>query len=84
MCHRHVTFLLDSLGKSWLIVVAFACKCVVIEMKTERELSPLQIDFSKETNKILEASEMGNMKIMSKELVLGPKDTLIHQVSSLD
>lgn len=77
-----VTVLLDSFGKSWLIALTSACECAVIEMKTQRELQPLQIDCSKEIDQSLEVSEMGNMEIMSKELVLGPKDIPIPQVSS--
>lgn len=77
-----VTTVLDSFGKSWLLVLTSACECAVIEMKTQRELHPLQIDCSKENDQSLEASEMGSMEIMSKELLLGPKDIPIPQVSS--
>lgn len=76
-----VTVLLDSFGKSWLVALTSACECAVIEMKTQRELHPLQIDCSKE-DQSLEGSETGNMEVMSKELVLGPKDITIPQVSS--
>ncbi|KAH9325451.1 hypothetical protein KI387_005629, partial [Taxus chinensis] len=77
-----VTALLDSFGKAWLIVLTSVYECAVIEMKVKRESFPLQIEGCKETDQSLEASETGNTEIMSRELLLGPKEIPIPQVSS--
>eukprot|EP01018_Ginkgo_biloba_P033887 Gb_36996 [translate_table: standard] len=77
-----VATILDSFGKAWLVAFTSSCECAVIEMKAQRSSHPLQIGGSKDIDQGVEGSETGSTEIMSRELLLGPKDIPIPQVSS--
>eukprot|EP00249_Psilotum_nudum_P014627 c24924_g1_i1 orf=961-2778(+) len=68
-----VAEVLDSFGELWLVSVTASCECAVIEMKVHKALLPLQLEGS-EVQEDNQSPEGASFEVMSKELLLGPKD----------
>lgn len=73
--------ILDSLGESWIIAVTSNCECAVVNMKPQTSLpEPLVLEESFSDEQDSGVLEMGVFQMMSKDLLLGPKDIPITQV----
>lgn len=77
-----VAAILDPLGETWLVAITSRGDCVVVEVKPQRlQASPLYLEGAKQSDD--EAAEAGVFQTMSRELLVGPKDIPIPQVSTL-
>lgn len=75
--------ILDPFGETWLVAVTVQGECAVVEVKPQPTLAnPLYIEGVKQNHSSdLEALEAGVFQMMSRELLLGPKDIPISQVT---
>ncbi len=74
--------ILDPFGETWLVAVTVQGECAVVEVKPQPTLAnPLYIEGAKQNHSSdFEALEAGVFQMMSRELLLGPKDIPISQV----
>lgn len=75
----------DSFGYSWIVGVTISQECVVLEMKTWNLQVPIQVNNFLNGGKSVmteEKNESERSKIISKDLLSGPKVVLLPQSSS--
>ena len=77
-----VTEVLDCYGDIWLVAVTSSCECVVIGIRSRLALDPLQIDGNKNGADDVDNLEAAVPQVISKELLQGPKDIPIPNVSN--
>ncbi|BBM97550.1 nuclear pore complex protein Nup88 [Marchantia polymorpha subsp. ruderalis] len=76
--------ILDSLGESWIVAVTANCECAVVNMKPQITLpEPLVLGENLLEEQDRGTVELGVFQMMSKELLLGPKDIPITQLTSM-
>ncbi|KAL2614047.1 hypothetical protein R1flu_025739 [Riccia fluitans] len=76
--------ILDSLGESWIVAVTPNCECAVVNLKPQRTLpEPLILEESASEEQDSGQLEMGVFQMMSKELLLGPKDIPLTQLTTV-
>lgn len=76
-----ITQVLNSFGEVWLVAVTSSCECAVVGMKSVLALDPISIDGNRSADEETRNVE-GISQVISKELLQGPKDIHIPQVSS--
>ncbi|KAH7307454.1 hypothetical protein KP509_22G059800 [Ceratopteris richardii] len=80
-----ITQVLNGFGEVWLVAVTASCECAVIGVKSFLALDPLSIDVTQDAEEEAKIDEggvsQGVLQVISKELLRGPKDIPIPQVS---
>ncbi|XP_024531584.1 nuclear pore complex protein NUP88-like isoform X1 [Selaginella moellendorffii] len=73
------TVILQSSGDTWLVVLTASGNCAVVHMKPHRPLPPVAIE---DTSIPATNSDQPSLKLISSDLLLGPKDIHIPLISA--
>ncbi|KAI5056693.1 hypothetical protein GOP47_0028511 [Adiantum capillus-veneris] len=75
-----ITQVLNCFGEVWLVAVTSSCECAVVGVKSFLALDPMSLCVTESANEERRQFD-GVSQVISKELLQGPKDIPIPQVS---